>query len=750
MADYDFSTLNDKEFEALCAELLTAVHGQHFERFKPGKDAGVDGRYFKADGSEVILQCKHWQATPLERLVNHLEKVERPKLERLKPARYILAISHQLSRTDKARIRTLLAPYVQREDDILGREDLNDILSQDPRIERRHYKLWIRSSSILHHMLNKAIHDRSIFSLEEIVRDAKLYVATKLHGSAIDKLEKLGTAIVTGAPGIGKSTLANQMVLHYADKGFALVQVAEDLREAENAYLDGEKQIFYFDDFLGRNYLEALSGHEGSHIVQFIRRISYDKTKRFILTSRTTILNQGKSLIDVLSQNNIERNELEIRIEALQEIDKARILYNHIWHSSLAPNYVDELYAQRRYRTIISHRNFNPRLIRFITDANSVADRPADQYWPYTKDLLDNPSQVWQHPFEAQLDDFGRAVVLLVALNRRPISQVDLAEAYSRFVARPESNGLAGRRDFLLTLRHLVGSLLNRTAPSASTLSTAFLDLFNPSIGDYVLRRYSTDVPSLRAGFTSLRSASSIETLRGLLAARLLQEQHAVDLAEHVLRDAQICGFIGYTAEHISATASFLLSTRQPNSHQVTLLEKSAAFLLSTDPPFTFSDAATVIEWSIDATDCDKELIEHWAAVACSKTPYPDEFRAIERILEALGVDAQERVSSALDAAKVDYVASNARDEFDASEVFGRSDPNDLESARESLEALAEKKLEEYGVEPTRASIRAIVEAYDVEAQAETYFADYDADDDRREYPSAEHTDQIDDLFDRT
>ena len=46
MSDYDFSTLNDKEFEVLCADVLSTVHGHRFERFKPGKDAGVDGRYF--------------------------------------------------------------------------------------------------------------------------------------------------------------------------------------------------------------------------------------------------------------------------------------------------------------------------------------------------------------------------------------------------------------------------------------------------------------------------------------------------------------------------------------------------------------------------------------------------------------------------------------------------------------------------------------------------------------------------------
>lgn len=749
MVDYDFSTLNDKEFEALCVDLLSTIHGHRFERFKPGKDGGVDGRYFKSDRQEVILQCKHWQATPLERLVSHLEKVERPKLEKLEPARYLLAVSHQLSRTDKQRIRQVLNPFVIRDDDIVGREDLNDLLARDPRVEKRHYKLWIRSSSVLSHMLNKAIHDRSAYSLEEMIRDAKLYVPTRLHGVAIERLEQLGTVIITGAPGIGKSTLAHHMVLHYAAKDFDLVQIADDLSEAENAYEDGEKQIFFFDDFLGRNYLQALSGHEGSHIMQFIRRISHDRNKRFVLTSRTTILNQGKALIDVFVQNNIDRNELEVRIESLKEIDKARILYNHLWHSNLGIDYIDELYVEKRYRAVISHRNFNPRLIRFITSADSVSAHPPSKYWSYIGGLLANPAQVWQHPFEAQLDDFGRGIVLLVALNRRSIRQTDLAEAFSRFVSRPECNGLAGRRDFLLTLRHLVGSLLNRAVTPASPPGMATLDLFNPSIGDYVLHRYSSDLPMLRAGFSSSRAASSVETLNGLVTANLITAGQAAELAEGILQNAHSSGFVGFAPDHMAEAALVLLAKRELTSDQATLIDKVASFLLSTDPPYAFESAARVLVWALTRTHCNKQLFERWAISACANSPYPDELGVIGRILESLDVESQERVAPVIESATVNYIARNVQDEFDAGEVFRDARPDDLDAAWEAIEELARQRLKEYGAEPKAEHIRAIVEAYDVESQAETYFLERDPDEwqeDRR----AETTDQIDDLFERS
>jgi hypothetical protein len=99
-----FKSLNDKEFEILCADLLGEVQGRRFERLKAGKDAGVDDRYFTNQGKEVVLQCKHWSNTPLVQLIRALKNIEKPKLDKLKPHSYLLAVSNPLSRTDKKAI----------------------------------------------------------------------------------------------------------------------------------------------------------------------------------------------------------------------------------------------------------------------------------------------------------------------------------------------------------------------------------------------------------------------------------------------------------------------------------------------------------------------------------------------------------------------------------------------------------------------------------------------------------------------
>lgn len=65
MNDYDFSRLNDKEFEVLCTDFIGAREKITFERFKAGPDEGVDGRHFTSTKAEWILQAKHWVALAL-------------------------------------------------------------------------------------------------------------------------------------------------------------------------------------------------------------------------------------------------------------------------------------------------------------------------------------------------------------------------------------------------------------------------------------------------------------------------------------------------------------------------------------------------------------------------------------------------------------------------------------------------------------------------------------------------------------
>ena len=108
MTNYDFSSLNDKDFEVLVADLLSIEHSFRFERFKAGRDGGIDGRYFAPSGGQVIFQCKHWAKSGFVALLRSLKNTEYAKVVYLNPTRYIIATSVPLSAVDKSNIMAVL------------------------------------------------------------------------------------------------------------------------------------------------------------------------------------------------------------------------------------------------------------------------------------------------------------------------------------------------------------------------------------------------------------------------------------------------------------------------------------------------------------------------------------------------------------------------------------------------------------------------------------------------------------------
>jgi hypothetical protein len=245
-------------------------------------------------------------------------------------------------------------------------------------------------------------------------------------------------------------------------------------------------------------------------------RIKKDKTKRFILTSRTNIFNQGLALSDTFRSKNIENEEFIIKIESLKDIDKAHILYNHIWHSDLEEEFIDEIYVDKRYKQIIMHKNFNPRLITFITDIQKIQKEQieAKDYWNYIVEKLANPQDVWQSSFDEQSDDFTRTIVKLTVFNGNKIAEDKLRDSYNRYI---ELAGLINNsntsKEFDSVIKKLVGDSLNRTLKHDKTVEYSLL---NPSVADFVLNRYKNNHKVLIAIFRSLQTSKALESLYSL------------------------------------------------------------------------------------------------------------------------------------------------------------------------------------------------------------------------------------------
>ena len=261
--EFDFSKLNDREFEALSASIIERILSKRVEIFKAGRDGGVDGRFWIGKDKEGIIQCKHYFETPYKNLISKLKSEEFKKVQKLNPSRYIFVTSKNLSKANKEEIQQIFDPFILREDDIYGREDLNRFLSkrENKDIVEENFKLWITSSSILDSIYNNAIKGRSESTIREIKESNYKYAITENHQKGLKILEEKNVIILTGEPGIGKTTLADNLALIYIAKGYEFCDIEESISEAESLFRQKEKRkiLFYCDDFLGSNLYDAIN-----------------------------------------------------------------------------------------------------------------------------------------------------------------------------------------------------------------------------------------------------------------------------------------------------------------------------------------------------------------------------------------------------------------------------------------------------------------------------------------------------------
>ena len=192
----------------LSRDLLQRELGVTLESFKAGKDKGIDLRHSEPADDSLIVQCKHYAGSPIGLLLSHLEKTELPKIRLLSPQRYIITTSIGLSPNDKEKLLSVLTPFCRNTGDILGREDLNNLLGKFPEIERKNFKLWMSSAEVLQRILNASIYQKTAVGKETIERRVKLYVMNPSYDKAKHILDSKHYCIIAGIPGIGKTTLA--------------------------------------------------------------------------------------------------------------------------------------------------------------------------------------------------------------------------------------------------------------------------------------------------------------------------------------------------------------------------------------------------------------------------------------------------------------------------------------------------------------------------------------------------------------
>jgi len=480
MPDYDFLTLSPFEFEALTRDLLQAHLGVYLESFGLGADAGIDLRY--AAGKGFIVQCKRYNS--FDSLYQALKK-EVPKVKKLALTRYLLVTTLPMLPDRKAKIQALFAPYILTTADIFGREDLNNLLSLNPKIEQDNFKLWLSSTNILQVIVNRQIINQSKFVLDEIKDKLKVYVQNSSFFEASQILKDNHYIIISGIPGIGKTTLAEILVFDALARGFEqFIFLSDSISEGFQMFDEQKSQVFLFDDFLGSNFLEHnLGTNEEKQIIRFIKKVKWSENKLLIFTTREYILNQAR-----LSFEELDREELIKCVMDLSKYTKfvrAKILYNHLFFNRVPYSCIEHLIGRNYLLKIIEHPNYSPRIIEYFSQQKLWEGSPPDAFPDNLLGVFTSPYKVWQHAFENQITDQARLVLYSLLIGGREMQIAQLFKQVRAFMRpKDERAPLLSDTIFKRALRELDNSFIQLIKDQ---VGDTLIRYHNPSIQDFLV-----------------------------------------------------------------------------------------------------------------------------------------------------------------------------------------------------------------------------------------------------------------------
>lgn len=107
---FNFSNLNDVEFEYLCKDVMSKMLNVKLQRFGIGRDGGID-LTDDAYKKNIIIQVKHYIKTDVYGLINSLKK-EVEKVKSNNPKQYYICCSKELTPQNKQDIYAMFSGYM--------------------------------------------------------------------------------------------------------------------------------------------------------------------------------------------------------------------------------------------------------------------------------------------------------------------------------------------------------------------------------------------------------------------------------------------------------------------------------------------------------------------------------------------------------------------------------------------------------------------------------------------------------------
>lgn len=497
----DWQQLSPLAFESFSRELMGEHLHAQIEAFAPGPDGGVD---LRTHDGKTVIQCKRYTSDK-SKLFNKL--LEEARKDRVKNAeRYILLTSLHLTPNDKDKIREIISA-IQTTEDILGADDLEGLLANYPKVRSLYPQLWLGDESRLLELIggvvNRGIDEMSKEEFRQIVETMKYVARPPLADEAYERLKEHHALIITGKPGIGKTTLARYLIWNIIQTaGYEFVFISSHIDSAFQKFDNKKKQIFFYDDFLGANFIKlGLEKNEDKRISSFINKVKNSKNKLAVFTTREFIFQQATTKYENLREHEENIKRIVLEIGDSDYTYKAEILYNHFWRNCIPYNLVQTLFYDTsgnkwgencHLAKILQHTSFNPRIIAaaLSTQRGSINENTFAQF---ILDQLNHPHSLYEILFYNQLSVLHRKFLLILGSFENYISLERLNHATQ---ALYEEGSSSPEETFDNSLKILIGDFLTSSVVGYSE-KFVMINFVNPGIRDFIISRYLKNHSSL-------------------------------------------------------------------------------------------------------------------------------------------------------------------------------------------------------------------------------------------------------------
>lgn len=239
--------------------------------------------------------------------------------------------------------------------------------------------------------------------------------------------------VISGEPGVGKTTMAYLLALTYLQPdnldGFVW---ANSIHDVYAMLEDEQKQVIILDDFWGSIFHgDYARRNDENRLDKLIKRIiQYDGKKRLILTTREYILQQGLQKHPSLKET-LDQYALICTMEEYGKDEKASILFHHLYASNLDYEYVDYLFAKCDW--IVNHQNYNTRVLATFLDKEPCKEYSPQEYYEELCDYFDNPSTFWKSIF-VDLSQEAQIVAMLLLISSTPMRLSDMSYCYQKYI----------------------------------------------------------------------------------------------------------------------------------------------------------------------------------------------------------------------------------------------------------------------------------------------------------------------------